>query len=320
MPLESSHQHQTLFSSIPSTYARPPPQPQRSSGYGVSPNVITVNKRQEGNPLLRHIRSVRWQFDPSGPNNGPDYQLGDKTCAIFVSVRYHLLHPDYVLRRIKEQQPGRVWGLIIILCHCDCEDAMTPLAEITRAAVLNGCTLVCAWSPEECARYLETFKSYESKPAYGIQERVDQDHASRLHNALSEVRGVNKNDSVALYAARGTVADIFRSRPEQLSSVPGIGPTKVQRLIECFNEPFKREVVNRPIANDIERQEALAPGVRADQQGAVIPQVMNEERQEVLDVDDEGEEEDEEMVQATQILAAGCEQEIDMQDEDEDVG
>ena len=184
----------------------------------------------------------------------------------------------------------------------------------------NGCTLVCAWSPEECARYLETFKSYESKPAHGIQEKVDQDHASRLHNALSHVRGVNKNDSVALYAARGTVADIFRSKPAHLSCVPGIGPTKVQRLIEAFNEPFKREVVSRPLA--IAGQ---VDGAGSKQGPANQPQLqatndhMHEQLQGRGDLEAAAvEDEDEEMiVQATQILAAGCEQEIDMQDEED---
>lgn len=53
--------------------------------------------------------------------------------------------------------------------HVDVEDAAKPLGDVTRAALLNDCTLICAWSPEECARYLETFKAYETKPASSIQ-------------------------------------------------------------------------------------------------------------------------------------------------------
>ncbi len=151
--------------------------------------------------------------------------------------RYHLLHPEYLLARIKEQQ--RAWGLVVVLCHIDVEDMIKPLAAVTKAAVINGCTLICAWSPEvrgdrpwrvdwkgspldhalinresgcghhgdtiethldrplftclqECARYLETLKSYESKPASSIQERVEHDYASRQAAALTQVRGVNR--------------------------------------------------------------------------------------------------------------------------------
>lgn len=30
--------------------------------------------------------------------------------------------------------------------------------QVTRAALGNDCTLICGWSNQECARYLETFK------------------------------------------------------------------------------------------------------------------------------------------------------------------
>lgn len=49
----------------------------------VNPNAILVSRRQEGNPLLRHIRSVRWQY----ADIVPDYQMGAGTCALFLSLR-----------------------------------------------------------------------------------------------------------------------------------------------------------------------------------------------------------------------------------------
>ncbi len=38
----------------------------------------------------------------------------------------------------------------MLLAHVDLagDDAVRPLGEVTRAAVLGDCTLVCAWSPE----------------------------------------------------------------------------------------------------------------------------------------------------------------------------
>lgn len=49
----------------------------------VNPNAIFVNKRQEGNPVLKHIRNVRWQF----ADILPDYQMGQNACAVFLSLR-----------------------------------------------------------------------------------------------------------------------------------------------------------------------------------------------------------------------------------------
>ena len=43
---------------------------------------------------------------------------------------------------------------------------------------------------QECARYLETYKIFETKPADAIQGRSEEDYLSRLSNALTSVRGV----------------------------------------------------------------------------------------------------------------------------------
>jgi DNA excision repair protein ERCC-1 len=48
-----------------------------------SSNTILVSRRQQGNPLLNHIRNVRWQF----ADIAPDYILGQTTCALFLSLR-----------------------------------------------------------------------------------------------------------------------------------------------------------------------------------------------------------------------------------------
>ena len=73
--------------------------------------------------------------------------------------------------------------LRVVLCHVDVEDMVKALGEINKTAAVNACALVCAWSAEEVARYLETFKLYEHKTAEGIQERTENDYASRLAGA-----------------------------------------------------------------------------------------------------------------------------------------
>ncbi|GLI69258.1 hypothetical protein VaNZ11_013840 [Volvox africanus] len=223
-----------------------PPRPVASSGMLQQPpagpipppNVVLVNRRQQGNPVLKHIRNVRWQF----ADIVPDYQLGQGTAALFLSLRYHLLHPDYILHRIREQQ--RMFRLTVLLVHVDVDDVIKPLGEVTRAAVVGDCTLVCAWSPEECARWLETYKSYESKPAFTIQERVEPDYVSRLAAVLAgSVRGINRTDAHTLGTRFRSLAAMMRcSDSDRFSACPGIGPTKVRRVMEAFHEPFRKQL------------------------------------------------------------------------------
>jgi hypothetical protein len=46
---------------------------------------------------------------------------------------------------------------------------------------------------QECARYIETFKGYESRPASSIKERTDTDYLGRLTSSLTTIRGINRS-------------------------------------------------------------------------------------------------------------------------------
>ena len=65
---------------------------------------------------------------------------------------------------------------------------------------------------QEAARYIETYKQYESKPADAIQGRTEPDYLSRLTAALTTVRGVNRTDVLTLGAALRSMAAIMQAR------------------------------------------------------------------------------------------------------------
>ena len=60
---------------------------------------IQVSSRQRGNPILKSIRSVPWEFVDGLV---PDYTMGSKACAFYLSVRYHTLNPNYIHERLKQ--------------------------------------------------------------------------------------------------------------------------------------------------------------------------------------------------------------------------
>ncbi|KAH9620461.1 hypothetical protein KSS87_018027 [Heliosperma pusillum] len=202
----------------------------------------------KGNPLLKHIRNVRWNF----AEVIPDYVLGQNSCALYLSLRYHLLHPDYLYFRIRELQKN--FRLRVVLCHVDVEDVVKPLLEVTKTALLHDCTLMCAWSLEECGRYLETIKVYENKPADIIQGHMDTDYLSRLNHALTSIRHVNKTDVVTLGSTFGSLSHIMDASMEDLARCPGIGERKVKRLYDAFHEPFKRVMPIRPAVPETPNQ------------------------------------------------------------------
>ncbi|XP_062200190.1 DNA excision repair protein ERCC-1-like isoform X2 [Phragmites australis] len=100
------------------TTAQRPPQASPSVPVPQSKNAILVSHRQKGNPLLKHIRNARWTF----ADIVPDYVLRQSSCALYISIRYHLLHPDYLYYRIRELQKN--FRLHVILCHIDVHGGM----------------------------------------------------------------------------------------------------------------------------------------------------------------------------------------------------
>ena len=97
--------------------------------------------------------------------------LGATTCALFLSLQYHRLHPEYIYNRILKL--GREYDLRILLIMVDIvfffslmfdngkENHSDPLRELTKTSLVNNFTIFLAWSAAEAGRYLETFKAFE---------------------------------------------------------------------------------------------------------------------------------------------------------------
>ncbi|MCO5563905.1 hypothetical protein L7F22_017557 [Adiantum nelumboides] len=184
-------------------------------------------------PVLQGIKNVGWEY----ADIVPDYQVGVSSCALFLSLRYHRLHPEYVHTRI--QKLANMFTLRLLLVLCDVDQHQAALKELTKVALVNNLTLIVAWSSTEAGRYLETYKALEHRPPDLIRQRVANDYLSHLSSALTSVRGVNKTDVVTLASNFGSLKRIARADAEELAMCNGFGPTKVRRLTDAFHQPFR---------------------------------------------------------------------------------
>lgn len=60
-------------------------------------NINIILLCQKGNPLLKFVKNVPWEYS----DIVPDYVMGPTACALFLSLRYHQLNPDYIHDRLK---------------------------------------------------------------------------------------------------------------------------------------------------------------------------------------------------------------------------
>lgn len=193
---------------------------------------LLVNPKQRGNPLLKAIRNVTWELS----DIIPDYQMGQTSCALFLSLCYHNLNPDYIHERLK--QLGNAYQLRVLLVLVDNKDPHHMLKNLTRICILADLTLILAWSFEEAGKIIETYKIYENKPADNIRERGESSAYLRLIQALVTIKPINKSDAMALIDKFKTLEGILQASEHQIASLPGIGERKAKKLYNTLHAKF----------------------------------------------------------------------------------
>eukprot|EP01105_Mastigella_eilhardi_P010142 TRINITY_DN2376_c0_g1_i1.p1 TRINITY_DN2376_c0_g1~~TRINITY_DN2376_c0_g1_i1.p1 ORF type:complete len:202 (-),score=47.25 TRINITY_DN2376_c0_g1_i1:588-1172(-) len=58
--------------------------------------ALLVNRSQDKNPALKHVHNVPWAY----AEIEPDFLLSTTAAALFLSLRFHMLHPQYIGERL----------------------------------------------------------------------------------------------------------------------------------------------------------------------------------------------------------------------------
>ena len=230
---------------------QPKPQalPQRQG-----PSAILVSTRQKGNPILNHVKSLPWEYS----DIPCDYVLGLTTCALFLSLKYHRLHPEYIYGRIR--QLGKLYHLRIMLTMVDIENHEQALQELSKTSMINDFTLILAWSAQEAGRYIELFKSYEHASPQSIRARQAESWQESLTEFVTTPRNINKTDAASLVSNFGTLRAAINAEPEELALIPGWGEKKVKSWYTTLREPFRVKRTARANAHLLRQESSMADG------------------------------------------------------------
>ncbi|KAH6615251.1 hypothetical protein C7974DRAFT_437140 [Boeremia exigua] len=236
---------------------RPKPQalPSRSG-----PSSILVSPRQKGNPILNNVKSTAWEYS----DIPADYVLGATTCALFLSLKYHRLHPEYIYNRIRDLK-GQ-YDLRIILTMVDVENHEDSLRELSKTSLVNNVTIMLCWSAQEAGRYLELFKTFEHAAPTSIRAKQSSTYAENMVEFITVPRGINKTDAVGLVSNFGSIRTAINAGPEEIGLIAGWGDKKVQRWCNAVKEPFrvkkaaKRGLTRESTQVDLSRDTSMAQG------------------------------------------------------------
>ncbi|KAF2276274.1 uncharacterized protein EI97DRAFT_419231 [Westerdykella ornata] len=207
---------------------RPQALPSRSG-----PSSILVSPRQKGNPILNSVRSAAWEYS----DIPADYVLGATTCALFLSLKYHRLHPEYIYNRIRDLK-GQ-YKLRVLLTMVDIENHEETLRELSKTSLINNVTIMLCWSAQEAGRYLELFKTFEHAAPTSIRAQQSTSYSDNLVDFITVPRSINKTDALGLVSNFGSIRTAINASPEEIGMIAGWGEKKVQRWCNAVREPFR---------------------------------------------------------------------------------
>lgn len=242
-------------SSTSGSSARPKVQQPKPQALASRPgtSAILVSTRQKGNPILTHIKLLPWEY----ADIPADYVIGTTTCALFLSLKYHRLHPEYIYSRVK-QLAGK-YNLRIVLVMVDIQNHEDSLRELSKTSIINNLTLMLCWSAPEAAHYLELFKSSENAQPTAIRTQQAQSYKESLVEFVTVPRSINKSDAASLISTFGSLQNAINAQPEQISAVPGWGEKKVQQWCNAVREDFRVESTKRSSAPVRQLRDQMPP-------------------------------------------------------------
>ena len=224
------------------------------------PSSILVSPRQKGNPILNSVKSTAWEYS----DIPADYVLGATTCALFLSLKYHRLHPEYIYNRIRDLK-GQ-YDLRIILTMVDVENHEDSLRELSKTSLVNNVTIMLCWSAQEAGRYLELFKTFEHAAPTSIRAKQSSTYSENMVEFITVPRGINKTDAVGLVSNFGSIRTAINAGPEEIGLIAGWGDKKVQRWCNAVKEPFRvKKAARRGLAREntqagLSRDTSMAEG------------------------------------------------------------
>jgi len=210
-----------------------------------SSKLLINRRRQEGNPVLKYIRNVAYEFSS---DIKVDFECFTKCGLLYLSLRYHKLHPSYIETRVTDAVG---YSIKVLLLLVNVEDPSFLLRDLNMFCYRTGLTLVLCHSVEEVAEYIENFKICEKKNpetvigtikarnmnGQPLKERNEQlfDNAVEL---LSSIRTISQSDSKRMLWTFGSISSISRATIENLTLNAGLGPKKAENIFNFFRSRF----------------------------------------------------------------------------------
>ena len=193
---------------------------------------ITISKLQEKNPLIKILSPAKIEWDESSVC---DYSIGHQIGILFLSLKFHRSHPEYLDKRVLNFKGG--YASRILLLVVDGQNPDRVISKLTSYSIANNLNLVLAFDYEEAGRWILTM--------YNTQEaQVDELKASNettydiAIDALNAI-GVSKKDAASMLESCGTLSKCLLQSRGELAKTNILSDFKMEQFLAALDEPFQ---------------------------------------------------------------------------------
>ncbi|VDD87616.1 unnamed protein product [Enterobius vermicularis] len=200
-----------------------------------TPTRLGINrKRQEGNPVLKYVRNVPFEW----ADIKADFESGKELGILYLSLKWHKLHPSYIETRLDSDGAGYRIKVLLVLVNVEPRHL---LRELNLFCCRTGWTLVLCYSVEEAAEYLESFHMSRNKDEKAaIQANATDGNIKAVVEILSSIRAVSTSDAQRLIGTFGSLKAIANADVETLLLCPGLGNVKAENVYKFFRTFFRK--------------------------------------------------------------------------------
>jgi len=190
---------------------------------------LTVSSRQKGNPLLNSISqgSIVWSDSTLA-----DYSIGFEIAALFLSLKYHRLHPDYFSTRIKNMIGN--FNTRVLLVLVDIENPDNLISSLTSICLASNISILLAFSYEEAARWISSMIGSHNVSLEDLKASMD----SPIEMAINSLHslGISRKDAEKLIDSLGSVEACYHADVEVIAGITSMKKEQAEAFIKAFQE------------------------------------------------------------------------------------
>jgi DNA excision repair protein ERCC-1 len=193
---------------------------------------LSISLRQQGNPMIPTLQSnSEVTFIDSSV---ADFMIGKDLAVLFLTLKYHRQHPDYLTERLRGFRGSFPVRLLLFLVNDENPDRV--ISRLTSIGFANNLNLILAFTYEEAARWLLTLYNTQDSGVDDLRA-MNESHIETATDAFHAI-GLSRREAEGLLNGFPTVGEALLAPRETLGKVPALNEKKIDSLMAVISGPL----------------------------------------------------------------------------------